>query len=228
MLCSYCNLSKEYDEFRKGRLKCRSCEKEDGKKYYAEHKEKRKKWANENKAKMKELQSNWYQNNKDKRNKKEREKCKNDPSFKLYKNCRRRISYLINKQDTTKSYLGTKFEVIKKWFEFCFDDKMNWNNYGTYWHCDHVIAANNFDLTDPENVYLCFNWKNLSPLSEKDNMNKKDKVLIEQIDKHYDNLEKFIKKEKIHTDLDDYMNKHKEHLYTLICETPCCGKPLKA
>ena len=66
MLCSYCNLSKEYDEFRKGRLKCRSCEKEDGRKYYTEHKEKRKKWAHENKAKMKELQSNWYQNNKDK------------------------------------------------------------------------------------------------------------------------------------------------------------------
>lgn len=202
------------------RLKCRSCEKEDGKKYYTEHKEKRKKWARENKSKMKELQSNWYQNNKDKRNQKERDKCKNDPGFKLYKNCRRRIACLINKQDTTKSYLGTKFEVIKKWFEFCFDDKMNWNNYGTYWHCDHVIASNNFDLTDPEQVYLCFNWKNLSPLSEKDNMNKKDKVLMDQIDKHCDNLEQFIKKEKIQTDLDDYMNKYKEHLDTLICETP--------
>lgn len=228
MICSYCKLPKEEGDFRKNRRKCRSCEKEDGKKYYHKHKDKRKKWAQENKKRMKELQSNWYQKNKDKRNQKEREKSKNDPSFRLYKNCRRRICYLINKQDTTKSYIGTKFSVIKKWFEFCFDEKMNWDNYGTYWHCDHVIAANNFDLTDPKHIYLCFNWKNLSPLSEEDNMNKKDKVLMEQIDKHCDKLKQFIEENEIQTDFDDYMNKYKEHLDTLDCKTPCCGKPLKA
>lgn len=169
---------------------------------------------------MKELQSNWYQKNKDKRNQQEREKSKNNPGFRLYKNCRRRISYLINKQDPTKFYLGTNFEIVKKWFESCFDEKMNWDNYGEYWHCDHVIAANNFDLTDPEQVYICFNWKNLSPLYCVDNMNKKDKVLPEQIKEHCDNLKKFINEEKIkEDDFNDYMNKYKEHLNTLICET---------
>ena len=223
MECSYCNKSKNEDEFRNGRKKCRTCEKEDGRKYYHLNKDKRKKWVDENKARMQELQSNWYQNNKDKRNQKERDKNKNDPGFKLYKNCRRRIAYLINKQDTTKSYIGTKFSVVKKWFEYCFDDKMNWDNYGSYWHCDHVIAANNFDLTDPEHVYLCFNWKNLTPLSKDDNMNKKDKILMEQINKHCDNLNKFICDEKNTTllcDFEEYMNSYNEHLNTLICEIP--------
>ena len=169
---------------------------------------------------MKNLQANWYQKNKDHRNKYEWEKTKNDPGFKLYKNCKRRISALINKQDSTKSYLGINFGIIMKWFESQFDEKMNWNNYGSYWHYDHVLAINNFDLTNPEHIYLCFNWKNLTPLSGTENMNKKDKIILTQINKHYDNLEKFILNEKIQDDFVEYIKNYKKYVNTLICETP--------
>ena len=97
---------------------------------------------------------------------------------------------------------------------------MTWSNYGIYWHCDHVIPANKFNLNNPTQILLCFNWKNLSPLTKKDNMNKKDKIIPEQINTHIDNLKIFIKNENIKTDIDNYLIKYKEHLDIINCETP--------
>ena len=57
---------------------------------------------------------------------------------------------------------------------------------------------------------------------------KKDKIDIGQITKHCLKLKQFIKQEKIKDDIDEYMKKYNEHLNTLICETPCCGKLLRA
>ena len=63
-----------------------------------------------------------------------------------------------------------------KWIEFQFSDNMNWNNYGKYWHIDHVIPMASFNFSKEEDVKFCMNWKNLRPLEAKLNISKGCKV----------------------------------------------------
>lgn len=53
---------------------------------------------------------------------------------------------------------------------------MNWQNYDTYWTIEHVYPISLFDLTDPVQILLANNWRNLKPLSKKTNMTKKAKI----------------------------------------------------
>lgn len=67
-----------------------------------------------------------------------------------------------------------------------------------YWHIDHNNPCNNFDLTNIEQQYLCFNWKNLRPLQVSKNYSKQDKYnpngsVLQEIKanyfmKHFDNI----------------------------------------
>jgi hypothetical protein len=41
---------------------------------------------------------------------------------------------------------------------------------------DHIIPCAWFDLTIPKHRALCFHFKNMQPLSKKDNLKKGDKV----------------------------------------------------
>jgi Uri superfamily endonuclease len=54
---------------------------------------------------------------------------------------------------------------------------MNWNNYGTYWHIDHIKSCASYDLTIIENQKECFNYKNLRPLEAIENLKKGKKLL---------------------------------------------------
>jgi hypothetical protein len=48
---------------------------------------------------------------------------------------------------------------------------MSWENHGRGgWHIDHIVPCALFDLTRPEQQKSCFNYKNLQPLWEKDNL----------------------------------------------------------
>ena len=40
---------------------------------------------------------------------------------------------------------------LKQWFEFQFDEKMNWENHGTYFHIDHVKPRSLFNIKDDNN-----------------------------------------------------------------------------
>jgi hypothetical protein len=52
---------------------------------------------------------------------------------------------------------------------------MNWSNYGINgWCIDHITPISSFDLTDIEQVKMCFNYKNTQHLWAKDNIKKGD------------------------------------------------------
>ena len=75
--CKKCNIEKEINNFRINRRDCIDCEKEYGRKYNKEKKYIRDNWNNNNKEKMKQLQSEWYQKNKKYINEKNKNRYKN-------------------------------------------------------------------------------------------------------------------------------------------------------
>ena len=83
--------------------------------------------------------------------------------------------------------MGCGPHFLKLWLEFQFDDKMNWNNYGLYWHADHSKPCSLFNIEDENDRRLMNYWSNLSPLEKHENMSKyntyNDKIELNHITK---------------------------------------------
>lgn len=97
----------------------------------------------------------------------------------------------ITKRNTTFTYVGCSKDEFKKWFEYIFEDGMNWDNYGK-WHIDHVVPCSKFDLSKEEDKIKCFSWKNLRPCWAKENIIKGNKIIDDLIDKHNKQLLNYI------------------------------------
>ena len=73
----------------------------------------------------------------------------------------------------TLELLGCTVDELKAHLERQFQPGMTWDNYSYRgWHIDHIAPCSVFDLTDPEQQRICFNYNNLQPLWAKDNMQK--------------------------------------------------------
>jgi hypothetical protein len=48
-------------------------------------------------------------------------------------------------------------------------DGMDYSNFGTEWSLDHIVPVNAFDLTDNEQLHLCYNYINIMPMYNIDN-----------------------------------------------------------
>lgn len=134
-----------------------------------------------------------------------------DPIYKFISNCRTRLIQVLkkeNKSQSTLEYLGQDINIIKDWIEFCFLDNMSWNNQGMEWHIDHVIPVSQFNLETEDDVIRCFNWKNLSPLTKKENLTKSNNIILSQIQKHIEKLRIFISKYYIdkYNDVEEYIS----------------------
>jgi len=90
----------------------------------------------------------------------------------LHSYLRRNLKH--SKQNRTLQYVGCTITFLKKWFEYNFDEHMTWENRGTYWHIDHIKPCSSFDLTQQDDIYKCYNWKNLRPLEKSQNIIKSD------------------------------------------------------
>ena len=70
--------------------------------------------------------------------------------------------------------MDCSFEEFKLHLESQFDDKMNWENQGTYWHMDHIIPISSAETE--EDVYRLNHYKNFQPLYWEDNLKKSNKI----------------------------------------------------
>ena len=75
--------------------------------------------------------------------------------------------------------LGCTIKELKKHLESQFDSRMNWSNWGKYWHVDHVYPLAAANLEDRVEFLAAANWRNLQPLEAKANMEKGDQVFPE-------------------------------------------------
>lgn len=82
-------------------------------------------------------------------------------------------------KDTVHPFLGCSIKDFKQHLESLFTNGMSWEKFGYYYdgrklgiHIDHVFPISCFDLTDPQELFLCFHYKNCQPLWGGDNMKK--------------------------------------------------------
>lgn len=141
-----------------------------------------KKWRIENESKIEKQRKNYYKKNKEEIVKKNYQYCKSrkksDPVYKLKLGIRSLILASFKSNFTTKSkktieILGCSFDEFKIHLESQFDDKMNWNNQGTYWHMDHIIPISSAETE--EEVYRLNHYTNFQPLYWLDNLKKGSK-----------------------------------------------------
>lgn len=110
----------------------------------------------------------------------EKVKRKTDPEWKLKKNVSRRMRELLQtKSNSTTKYLGCTIPELRMHLEKQFNEQMNWENQGSYWHIDHIIPCAAFDLSNEFEINACFNYRNLQPLEAKQNIFKKDKFNVQ-------------------------------------------------
>jgi hypothetical protein len=117
--------------------------------------------------------------NREKKNDYFNERVKNEPLFKLSKTVRCLIRNSIKRKFTSKSkktieILGCSFEEFKFYLESKFDQNMNWENQGTYWHLDHIIPIS--AAKSEEEVYGLNHYTNFQPLYWLDNLKKSNKI----------------------------------------------------
>ena len=136
-----------------------------------------------NKPKIRLARRIYRQANKDKINAKNAERLKTNPQSKTARILRGRIRVALKSQGTFKSestieLVGASIPFVKKWIESKFKPGMSWGNHGQgkgKWHIDHIRPCASFDLTDLGQQKECFNYSNLQPLWEEDNLSKGDR-----------------------------------------------------
>ena len=105
-----------------------------------------------------------------------RERYHTDIDYKLRVNFRNRMRYAMRGIRKTKSsleLLGCTVDEYRQHIESLFTDGMNWDEvFKGHIHIDHKIPLIAFDLNDPNQQSIAFNWRNLQPLWATDNFKK--------------------------------------------------------
>lgn len=148
-------------------------------------KENRRQWREDNVEHIKE----WKDKTRERRNAYQREYRKRrkeqDPAYKLRANMGSSICMALKRWNGSKgdtSYLEhlpyTMKELVEH-LESQFDDTMTWENYGSYWHIDHVYPQSllPYETMEEENFQRCWALENLQPLEAIENMKKSNKIL---------------------------------------------------
>lgn len=148
--------------------------------------ERKKKWRKKNKNKLNKYNKEWNKNNPGRSYQYAKKRMKSDPAFRALENQRKRFRSIMKsvKNGGTGSYsskIGCTTKEFHNYMEAKFKPGMSWDNYGTYWHVDHIIPCAAFDHTDPKQVALCWHHSNMQPLEARENLLKSDKFDEEQL-----------------------------------------------
>ena len=103
---------------------------------------------------------------------------KTDVNFKLRLALSKRVLAAVKFAKTKKAFktqelIGCSIKTMRKHLEKQFKEGMTWQNHGRYgWHIDHIRPLEKFDLSDPKQQLIAFNYKNCQPLWWRENLEK--------------------------------------------------------
>lgn len=178
-LCIKCFNERRKQNYKKNKNK----EREQQKNYYEQHKGDLsigyKEYAKNNQEKISKYQKEYRTKNRTVAKVYAKEymsqRRENDVEFRIKDCLRARVNKVIRfgyKSKKTMELLDCSIEFFMQYIESKFDNKMSWDNYGSYWHIDHMRPCASFDLTDPEQQKQCFSYINLQPLEGIENIRK--------------------------------------------------------
>ena len=142
-------------------------------------------WKRRNPQKNRESVKKWIKNNPEKHRENQRlsrkKRMDNDPAYRALCNQKSRFKRMMKSVKNGgcgaySSNLGCTTEQFRKHMESNFSSKMSWDNYGTYWHDDHILPCASFDHNDTNQIKTCWHWTNLQPLEAKKNLAKSDNI----------------------------------------------------
>ena len=181
--CTKCKIKKDESEFQKSnkgikglKWECRKCA-------YARTSA----WDRKNKEYMKEYRLKWQERNKEEVRRKHRDshriRRKIDPVYRLNDNMSSSIWIAIKKEKAGRSWktlVDYTLEEFMQYLERKFDEKMTWENYGRYWHIDHIKPKSLFNYKTAEDPEFreCWRLDNLQPLEAIANIRKSNKYII--------------------------------------------------
>lgn len=135
-------------------------------------------WEQNNRSKVHAFGAKYRASEKGKKRNREYEKRmrETDANVKIKCNLRTRLYAALKsagakRAANTMALVGCDLQFLRGYLEARFKDGMTWENYGK-WHVDHKIPCAEFDLRDPDQQLVCFNYKNLQPLWGPDNQKK--------------------------------------------------------
>lgn len=180
--CNKCKTSKSIKEFNKSKSNkdgymnyCKECHKVQIKNNRYKYKDYDKEYAKINWIKKK-IDPEYILKHREYQRYYKREK-RIDPIFRLKENLRTYFYRTItNKSNSIFKYLGCSIEEFKTHIERKFILNMTWNNYGIYWEIDHIKPIENFNFNCENEIYKCWNYKNLQPLTINENRTKRNKI----------------------------------------------------
>lgn len=225
--CRQCGQTKQYEEFKKGSgtgRTCKSCQHANCRKYKQTHKELISDYNKIYKAKNANVISQYNhkynlehrESIQKRQNVQHSERKKYDVNYRLSCALRSRLNGIFKEKshEHTLVLLGCTLDFFRIWIEYNFDEDMTFENYGKYWHIDHVIPCSVFKLEDKDEQTKCFHWTNLQPLERIENLRKNDTLTKEMIDKQKYNIKKFLKKYKDEFDSETYtLIKYNKYAY---------------
>jgi len=191
-LCNHCNLEKEINLFETTK-QCKKCrnkkrntpeQKERRKLYRQKNREKlrigRNRWAKRNRERDNGYKQKWRANNKNKEYEYQKNRRKTNVGYRIAQNLRHRVWLALEggvKSKPTKKMLGCSIDEFKIYLESRFIEGMTWDNYGENgWHVGHILPCRLFDLSNPKEQEICFNYKNLKPQWGTENSTENDKL----------------------------------------------------
>jgi len=193
-ICSKCKIEKDISEFSFAymykdkvvlRGDCKKCLTKYGKEYRKKNEEKirvyKKDWFSRNLKRHSLWKKEWRRKNKEhyfkQRNDYRRKVRIDDPIVRMKENFSSNVYYSLRSNKRKKHWediVGYTTSQLMKHLEKQFDDKMNWDNYGSYWHVDHIIPQSWFIFKSYIDIgfKMCWDLENLQPLSAINNMKK--------------------------------------------------------
>jgi len=145
---------------------------------YHKHRDKRKEYAKASWEKTKNVEE-YREKRREYRRKSDSKRIANNPAFKIRKrfsaavyNCMK-----VRKNGSCFDFVDYDLKQLMRHLEKQFTPEMTWDNYGSYWHVDHIDPVSFFNIErygDAE-FRRCWALTNLRPLEAKANLSKGDK-----------------------------------------------------
>ncbi len=150
--------------------------------YSKKHYQNNKNWYKNRSQRLKDSYKQWKRDNYNPQKEKERHaKRMLNPTYKVSKYISNRIRQLIRDKDFASviDLLDYSIQDLMYSLEKQFRDGMNWDNYGNYWHIDHIKPVSHFNFkskNDPE-FKQCWALSNLQPLLKIENLSKGNRFI---------------------------------------------------